>query len=454
MLRMRCVCSGTLLLTTILAMHGRDEVAADVYDADWSSLAQRSTPDDPHPDGASWGDTPASPEVVALHDLPAAAAQPSPPWKGDAFVPVGLHNEGNKCYRNSMLQALMACDRFCNNVMQHDESRVSAIYSRSLFAQLKGVLLQASLGSPFQPIIWSFRGGEEEDPHDWFMQAIATDLAPFTKMFTGSMNIDTKCGTPGCPGRSFQYVVAFTSLELEIRRRSNALFALKDWSSDDNAVVWDKCECCHATDIEGCQRARFIYNLPQTLLLQANRFKRSGPSGRLHKDKKQFYAPLQLTGESFAACLPAGSDPLDCIYDLKAIVVHIGNSWRTGHIISYCRHYATWYKCDDSDAVAVCPNEVSNCGDVYLMLYERCGLQQDAVDGPLQPPSTPPPSTPLPSTPPPTLPPPSPPRIRLADHEQCVVDAKGATHCLGIPADRSLNDPEVTRWLKRQGIVL
>ena len=69
-----------------------------------------------------------------------------------------------------------------------------------------------------------------------------------------------------------------------------------------------------------------------------------------------------------------------------------------------------------------------------------------------QPP--PPPSTPPPSTPPPTLPSPSPPRIRLADHEQCVVDAKGATHCLGIPAGRSLNDPAIIRWLARQGIVL
>ena len=66
----------------------------------------------------------------------------------------------------------------------------------------------------------------------------------------------------------------------------------------------------------------------------------------------------------------------------------------------------------------------------------------------------PPPSTPPPSTPPPSLPPPSPPRIRLADHEQCVVDVKGATHCLGIPADRSLNDPAIIRWLARQGIVL
>ena len=98
-------------------MHGRDEGAAEVYDADWSSIAQRSTPDDPHPHGASWGDTPASPEVVALDEIPAAPAQPSPPWKDDAFVPVGLHNEGNKCYRNSTLQALMACDHFCNNVM-------------------------------------------------------------------------------------------------------------------------------------------------------------------------------------------------------------------------------------------------------------------------------------------------------------------------------------------------
>ena len=258
MLRLSCACLGTLLLraTSVSAMDRAGDDGADVYDTDWSSLAQRSTPDDPHPHGATWGDTPLSPAAEASYD-PVVAAPSTSSWKGDAFVPVGLHNEGNKCYRNSMLQALMACDLFCRNIMEHDESTVSAIYSRSLFAQLKGVLLQACRGASFQPIIWSFRGGEEEDPFDWFMQAIVTDLAPFTKMFTGSMNIDTKCGTSGCPGQSFQYAVAFKSLELNIQRRSNALFALKDWSSDDNEVIWDKCDCCNATDNEGCPRARF-----------------------------------------------------------------------------------------------------------------------------------------------------------------------------------------------------
>ena len=77
----------------------------------------------------------------------------------------------------------------------------------------------------------------------------------------------------------------------------------------------------------------------------------------------------------------------------------------------------------------------------------------------LPPPVLPPPSDPPPVLPPPLLPPPPPPSsppvmYQLADQQQCVVDAQGATQCIGITPDRSLNDPAVIRWLKRQGIVL
>ena len=70
------------------------------------------------------------------------------------------------------------------------------------------------------------------------------------------------------------------------------------------------------------------------------------------------------------------------------------------------------------------------------------------------PPLTPPPPVlPQPSQPPPQAP--APPFVhQLAGQRQCVVDAQGATQCIGITPDRSLNDPDVIRWLKRQGIVL
>ena len=76
---------------------------------------------------------------------------------------------------------------------------------------------------------------------------------------------------------------------------------------------------------------------------------------------------------------------------------------------------------------------------------------------PSHPPHSPPLAPPPPDTPQPAEPPlaPPPPFVhQLAGQQQCIVDAQGATQCIGITADRSLNDPEVTRWLKRQGIVL
>ena len=110
-------------------------------------------------------------------------------------------------------------------------------------------------------------------------------------------------------------------------------------------------------------------------------------------------------------------------------------------------------------------------GDISMI--EGC-IDDDGIDGtlpkghpsppppPLQPPPShpphspplapPPPDTPQPAQPP--LAPPPPFVHQLAGQQQCIVDAQGATQCIGITADRSLNDPEVTRWLKRQGIVL
>ena len=94
---------------------------------------------------------------------------------------------------------------------------------------------------------------------------------------------------------------------------------------------------------------------------------------------------------------------------------------------------------------------------VPVCVYKKqCGYN-DPPPSPL--PVLPPPSQPPPVLPPPLQPPPPPPSsppvmYQLADQQQCIVDAQGATQCIGITPDRSLNDPDVIRWLKRQGIVL
>ena len=101
-------------------MDSPDDPATDgIYALDWSSLAQGSTPEDPHLYGASCGDTPPSPATQAPIDVSVLDTQMRPLWKGDAFVPVGLHNDGVKCYRNGILQALMACDQFCDHETCH-----------------------------------------------------------------------------------------------------------------------------------------------------------------------------------------------------------------------------------------------------------------------------------------------------------------------------------------------
>ena len=111
-------------------MDGDDADSAAVYDTDWSSLAQRSTPNDSHQYFASWGDAAPSPAALAPAEASVTDRQVCPLWKGDAFVPVGLHrHDRHKCYRNGMLQVLMTCDQFGNGITDHDESVISVFYS-------------------------------------------------------------------------------------------------------------------------------------------------------------------------------------------------------------------------------------------------------------------------------------------------------------------------------------
>ena len=129
-----------------------------------------------------------------------------------------------------------------------------------------------------------------------------------------------------------------------------------------------------------------------------------------------------------------------------------------------CKESGIDYNAARAEVVAMgvaCPSElcesciVDYCafgGDTSMI--EGC-IDDDGIDGTLpkgHPSPPPPPDTPQPAQPP--LAPPPPFIHQLAGQQQCIVDAQGATQCIGITADRSLNDPEVTRWLKRQGIVL
>ena len=104
----------------------------------------------------------------------------------------------------------------------------------------------------------------------------------------------------------------------------------------------------------------FLYTLPNYLILNLNRGKNA-----VYKCNVIFPQILNLT--NLVIC-----NQINSIFQLKAVICHIGPSSMGGHFVAYCRHYKdnNWYKYNDS-IVTKCVNhkEYLN-GMPYILFYE------------------------------------------------------------------------------------
>ena len=166
------------------------------------------------------------------------------------------------------------------------------------------------------------------------------DRFGFTSQFRGSYNIDSRCPVPGCDGRSFQHGELMNYLTVNIDRRDRVSYALLDWCNEDPSVNWDSCPTCNTLSVTAT-RKQFIKDLPDTLVIHCNRFRRH--RGRLVKNSKTFYPSMELTGAELAPCM-ASTVGLDKIrYTLSAMISHQGWSFNSGHYISYVKHDDDWF---------------------------------------------------------------------------------------------------------------
>ena len=105
----------------------------------------------------------------------------------------------------------------------------------------------------------------------------------------------------------------------------------------------------------------FLYTLPNYLILNLNRGKNA-----VYKCNVIFPQILNLT--NFVIC-----NQINSIFQLKAVICHIGPSSMGGHFVAYCKHYKdnnNWYKYNDA-IVTKCVNhkEYLN-GMPYILFYE------------------------------------------------------------------------------------
>eukprot|EP01135_Chromosphaera_perkinsii_P011922 Nk52_evm39s2531 gene=Nk52_evmTU39s2531 len=302
----------------------------------------------------------------------------------------GLENYGNTCYGNSVIQALYYCRPFRIHLEQYqplkgkeyDETILSSL--AELFVTIAHQKKKCGVVGPRRFIACLrrenelFRGNMHQDAHEflnYLLNTIAELLQEEKKIqlkaqhenalkdldgrmtaqerkealntwvhdiFEGTLTNETTCLT--CETVSSKDE-SFLDLSVDIEQNSSITSCLKKFSSTEVLHSEHKyfCETCCSLQ-EGQKRMR-IKRLPNVLALHLKRFKYIEELQRYKKLSHRVVFPLELK------LFNTSDDTVDQdrVYDLFAVVIHVGSGPNHGHYISIVKSHDYWLIFDDDN---------------------------------------------------------------------------------------------------------
>ncbi len=315
---------------------------------------------------------------------------------------VGLRNLGNFCYMNASLQAVMVFGRLMKEVC--DEARVWRVQQGMAEGKepLCGVLrkfwleAQASSGqvlsaARIKAVIESsnaqFVGNDQEDAHEFFstfINLLEDEYRETTKEKEGpvfqhfSMSIQHTQACQQCgQGRSFEE--PFLDLSLEHVASDEAVgvsVLLQHFMQTERDLEW-KCP-------KGCADGRAtlahcMVRSPRILLLQVKRFATSEDGRSFVKIKNPVEVPEYL---DLTPVMQAGKAE-GYLYQLRAVVVHRGETIRGGHYICFARKDEQWFRYNDAVVDKCTSREAFESyeaqRDAYMLFYARADNDENVV---------------------------------------------------------------------------
>ncbi|KAK9474505.1 uncharacterized protein V1510DRAFT_349687, partial [Dipodascopsis tothii] len=191
-------------------------------------------------------------------------------------------------------------------------------------------------------------------------------------LFEGLLTSETKCLT--CENTSRRDEV-FLDLSIDLDQHSSVTSCLRQFSASEMLCESNKfhCDCCGG--LQEAQKRMKVKRLPRILALHLKRFKYTEDMQRNMKLFHRVVYPhhLRLFNTTDDAETP------DRLYELYALVVHIGGGPYHGHYVSIVKtEHAGWVLYDDEMVERVDSNYASNFfGDksgqacAYILFYQE-----------------------------------------------------------------------------------
>ncbi|RCI11268.1 hypothetical protein L249_7229 [Ophiocordyceps polyrhachis-furcata BCC 54312] len=196
-------------------------------------------------------------------------------------------------------------------------------------------------------------------------------------IFEGVLTSETKCLT--CETAS-QRDETFLDLSIDLEEHSSVTSCLRKFSAEEMLCERNKFHCDHCGGLQEAEKRMKVKRLPRVLTLHLKRFKYTEDYSRLQKLFHRVVYPYHL--RMFNTTEDA-EDP-DRLYELYAVVVHIGGNAYHGHYVSIIKiKDRGWVLFDDEMVEPVDKHFVRNFfGDkpgmatAYVLFYQETTFEK------------------------------------------------------------------------------
>ncbi|KAL9093834.1 MAG: hypothetical protein Q9165_003757 [Trypethelium subeluteriae] len=196
------------------------------------------------------------------------------------------------------------------------------------------------------------------------------------ELFEGTLTSETRCLT--CEKIS-QRDEAFLDLSVDLEQHSSVTSCLRKFSEEEMLCERNKFHCDNCGGLQEAEKRMKIKRLPRVLALHLKRFKYTEDFNRLHKLFHRVVFPYHLR---LFNTTDDADDP-DRLYELYAVVVHIGGGPYHGHYVSIIKtEDKGWLLFDDEMVEPVDRAYVRNffggesaMACAYVLFYQETTLE-------------------------------------------------------------------------------
>ncbi|CAE7686357.1 Usp36 [Symbiodinium pilosum] len=295
----------------------------------------------------------------------------------------GLQNLGNTCYFNSVLQALtyavplqkyFLTKEHSTSCMAKQHGTVCTLclfeqHVLSVFDAQKGAFKPLDLLRHLPQIARRFHSrGRQEDAHEFLIHFLDSCHKSFLKhatadasvsrsvqqttvigqLFGGHLRSQVLCKRCKHPSNTFD---PYMDISLEVQNANTLEKALEGFTRSETLSGANKYMCKKCDQKVDATKRFSIHSTPPLLTFQLKRFDFfHGLRGKL---KKHVKFPMSLDVARFTS-----HPERQARYRLYGVVVHCGQSAKSGHYIAFAKHNSTWHCFNDETVRTVGEPEV------------------------------------------------------------------------------------------------